>query len=454
MRYHHADDKQASNDHTLWRFLTIMPYNRSVLNFVYAIVLVFPLLSNLLEHSCTVMTILLTLFGLPLCFSREKRPSISFYEKMVMWAFASYFFVYLFSFTINGILGNLEDFRFKYIEHQSRMLFVIPVFLLFRKTRLPIRTVWHSVVLGAAISGVYAIVSGVFLYPGERVSGSYHSIAFGDISLVMAFMSLAGVHYFQQEKNFFQRIFPWLAFILGMVACILSGTRGAWIAVPGLFFIALIQYYRSLRFRTWMGIFIGIFLVAMILYKIPQTQISQRLQETYQEIVEYDGSNSKEGSASERLEGWKAARNIFFDHPFLGAGPGSFKSISHQMIDRGERSEIIRKYHQPHSAYLSVMSDCGILGLISLFAIFLVPAFVIMRQIRITSDKRNAGFAGLYLIAAFMQFGLTETIFGQNIYIGFYVVLLAVILCVCAGYGESGSESTERNFLLTSRLNS
>ncbi|RPJ80901.1 MAG: O-antigen ligase domain-containing protein, partial [Deltaproteobacteria bacterium] len=278
---------------------------------------------------------------------------------------------------------------------------------------------------------------------------SYHSIAFGDLSLTLAFMSLAGVHFFQQEKNFFQRICPWLAFILGMVACILSGTRGAWIAVPGLFFIALIQYYRDLRFRTWMGIFIGIFLVAVILYKIPQTQISLRLQETCQEIMEYDGSHSKEGSASERLEGWKAAWNIFLEHPFLGAGPGSFKSISHQMIDRGERSEIIRIYHQPHSAYLSVMSDCGIPGLISLFAIFLVPVYVIMRQIRITPGKQDVGFSGLYLIAAFMQFGLTETIFGQNIYIGFYVVMLAVILSVCAGYGESGSESAERNPLLT-----
>ncbi len=444
LRYHHADDKQASNDHTLRRFFTIMPYNRSMLNYVYAIVLVFPLLSNLLEHSCTVMTILFTLFGLPLCFSREKRPSISSHEKMVMWAFASYFLVYLFSFTINGILGNLEDLRFKYVEHQSRMLFVIPVFFLFRKTRLPIRIVWYSVISGAVISGVYAIVAGVFLHPGERVSGSYHSIAFGDISLAMAFMSLAGVHFLQQEKTFFQRICPWLAFILGMAACILSGTRGAWIAVPGLFFIALIQYYKDLRFRTWMGIFIGIFLVAVILYKIPQTQISQRLQETCQEIMEYDGSHSKEGSASERMEGWKAAWNIFLDHPFLGAGPGSFKSISHQMIDRGERSEIIRIYHQPHSAYLSVMSDCGILGLISLFAIFLVPVYVIIKQIRITPDNRDAGFAGLYLIAAFMQFGLTETIFGQNIYIGFYVVMLAVILCACAGYGESGTENAKK----------
>lgn len=421
-----------------------MQYNRSMLNFVYAIVLVFPILSNLLEHSCTVMTILLTLLGLPLCFSREKRPAISSHEKVVMWAFACYFFIFLFSFIINNILGNLEDLRVKFIEHQFRLLFIIPVFFLFRKTRLPIHIMWYSFIVGAVISGVYAIASVIFLHPGERVSGSYHSIAFGGLSLTLAFMSLAGVHFFQQEKNFFRAITPWFAFFLGLTASILSGTRGAWIAIPFLLIITMVQYYRDLRFRTWMGITIGILLAAIILYKIPQTKISERLQETCQEIMEYDGSHSKEGSASERLEGWKAAWNIFLEHPFLGAGPGSFKSISHQMIDRGERSEIIRIYHQPHSAYLSVMSDCGIPGLISLFAIFLVPVYVIIIQIWITPDKRDIGFAGLYLIAAFMQFGLTETIFGQNIYIGFYVVMLAVILSICAGYGESGAGSAEK----------
>jgi O-antigen ligase len=448
LRYHHADDKQASNDHPYRRFLTIMKYNRSIQNFVYAIVLVFPILSNLLEHSCTVMTILFTLFGLPLCFSREKRPSISSQEKMVMWAFASYFFVFLFSFTINGILGNLEDLRFKYVEHQSWLLFIIPVFFLFRKTRLPIHIMWYSFILGSVISGIYAIASVIFLYPGERVSGSYHSIAFGGLSLTLAFMSLAGVHFFQQEKNVFRAISPWFGFLLGLTASILSGTRGAWIAIPFLLIITMVQYYRDLRFRTWMGITIGILLAAIILYQIPQTKISERLQETCREIMEYNGSHSKEGSASERLEGWKAAWNIFLEHPFLGAGPGSFKSISHQMIDRGERSEIIRIYHQPHSAYLSVMSDCGIPGLISLFAIFFVPVYVIIKQIRISPDKRDAGFAGLYLIAAFMQFSLTETIFGQNIYIGFYVVMLAAVLCICTGYGESGSGNAKRNPLL------
>jgi O-antigen ligase len=85
------------------------------------------------------------------------------------------------------------------------------------------------------------------------------------------------------------------------------------------------------------------------------------------------------------------------------------------------------------------MSDCGIPGLISLFAIFLVPAYGIITKIRTRPESRDAGFAGLYLIAAFMQFGLTETIFGQNIYVGFYVVMTGVVLCAVDRYKASGA---------------
>jgi O-antigen ligase len=174
--------------------------------------------------------------------------------------------------------------------------------------------------------------------------------------------------------------------------------------------------------------------VVVFLYKSPYTNIAERLHGTYQEFVEYDSSNVKDGSTTERLEGWHAAWNIFLEHPFLGAGPGSFKPIVHRMIDQGERSEIIRRFSQPHNAYLAVMADCGIPSLISLFAIFLIPAYTIVKQILMDRTGRDAGFAGLYLIAAFAQFGLTETIFGRNINIGFYIVMLAVVLSVSTGY--------------------
>ena len=80
---------------------------------VYVIVISFTVLSNLVPHMGSVSLVLLTLLGLPICFSPKTRPKISGQEKAVMWALAAFFGVYLLLFVINGLLGNLEDPRMK-----------------------------------------------------------------------------------------------------------------------------------------------------------------------------------------------------------------------------------------------------------------------------------------------------------------------------------------------------
>lgn len=434
LRYWLPDGKQAATGYLLRRLVTPMQNSRLKTNFVVALVLLFPLLSNMLQHACTVSLLIMTLLGLPGCFSRKKRPAVLSHEKMVMWAFAAYFLVYLFVFIIHALQGSLADPRIKYIDHEARMVFIIPVFFLFRKIRLPEGVLWYSVAIGALAVGIYALIIGVLLNPGMRVFGSYHSIAFGGLSLTLAFMSLAGFHFFRLKHGWIGIVLFWCAFVAGIIACVLSGTRGAWIAVPLLTIIAFFQYYRDLRFRTWVGIFAAMVIGASVLYSIPQANIAERFHLIFEEAWAYaHGDNTTETSTSERLEGWQAAWTIITDHPFLGIGPGSFKTVVHQMIDRGERSEIIRKYHQPHSTYLAVTAACGIPGLVALLGIFLVPAVVFAKQARRIPAVRDAGFAGFYLVASFMQYALTETIFGQNLYIGFYVVMTALILHLCNG---------------------
>jgi multisubunit Na+/H+ antiporter MnhG subunit len=60
---------------------------------------------------------------------------------------------------------------------------------------------------------------------------------------------------------------------------------------------------------------------------------------------------------------------------------------------------------------------------------------------RMEGELRDLGYALLLLVASFMQFGLTETIFGRNINISFFVVMTAAILAVAANR-ESRAEPT------------
>ncbi|MBW1893740.1 MAG: O-antigen ligase family protein [Deltaproteobacteria bacterium] len=395
--------------------------------FIYILVLIFPVLSNLIPHTGSVVLVLLTLAGLPFCFSSKNRPQISGKEKAVMWAFTVFFAVYLFSFILNGLFGNLEDPRLKYLDHRVRLLFIIPIFFLLQRVKIEQKVLWYSVCAGAAVAGVYAVISRFWLSPGVRVGGSYHSIAFGDLTIVMAFMSLAAINFFRQKHNAYA-VIPIAVFLLGAIASLLSGSKGAWIAFPA--FAVIIFFYLGNLISIWPRVLICITacIVLFSAYNIPGTGVAERIQGMKKELSDYQADHRSKNSIAERMEGWKAAWNIFKQHPFTGAGVGNFKSIVLRMIDKGERSDIIARYSQPHSLYFYVMAECGIIGLLAILSVFIVPLWLMFSFARKSYPQRDIAYAGMILIIGFMHFGLTESIFGRNINIGFYVIMLAVVL--------------------------
>lgn len=404
-------------------------------NCVFLLIMIFPVSANLATHAGSVILALLTLPGLPLLL-KKKRPQITKEEKWVLAAFVAYFVVYFLSFLLNSLWGTLEDPQIKYLDHEVRWLSIIPIFLLLRRSQISQGVLWYSVIIGAVISGLYAIASRIWLFPGARVFGSYHSIAFGDLSIVLAFMSLLALRFFLQ-KHAAYLIFPTMAFLLGITASILSETRGAWIAVPAFLTILFFYWGRSHIPKMRIVMAVAIILVFLGAYKMPGSIISERMQLMFKEAVTYYHGNVAQNATSERLEGWLAAWEIYRDNPVFGAGPGNFQPTVQKMIAERKRSKIISTYHQPHSTYLEVMADCGTLGLAVLLGVFVIPLWAVSSAIKLGGAGADVGYAGLMFIVGFVHFGLTETIFGQNVFVSSYIVMLATVLAITAGFRDS-----------------
>jgi len=324
-------------------------------------------------------------------------------------------------------LGNLEDPRLKYLDHRIRLMFIIPIFFLLKRIKIEQTALWYSVCAGSAVSGVYAVISRFWLSPGVRVGGSYHSIAFGDLAIVMAFMSLAAINFFRKKHNAYA-VIPIVAFLLGAIASLLSGSKGAWIAFPA--FAVIVFFYLGNLINMWLRILICITacIVFFSTYHIPGAGVAERIQGMKNELSDYQADHRSKNSIAERMEGWKAAWIIFKDHPVTGAGVGNFKPIVLRMIANGEISNSIAKYSQPHSLYLYVMAECGIIGFFAITSVFIVPLWVMISLARKNPFQRDIAYGGIILITGFMHFGLTESIFGRNINISFYVIMLAVVL--------------------------
>lgn len=397
---------------------------------VIAAIVLFPALTNLVTHTGSLFFTLLTALGVPIIFFAHLRPSLTPHEHRVLWAFAAYTAVHMVLFAINGMLGDLADPRLRYLDRPFRFLAVIPLVILFRYARIPRTALWAGVLLGAWVSGAYAFMSYFWLWPGQRVSGSYHAIAFGHLSLVLAFMSIPALDMFQHKAKIL-RLIPLTAFILGMGASLLSGTRGAWIAIPTLTVI-LFYYFGSvikLKYRfLWLGAII-LFLFAS--YQIPGTDVAKRINSVFKELADYQKGDRKNSSFSARMEGWRVSFEIFQQNPVIGSGPGSYRNFMHRMRQQKEGEfAIVSPHNQPHGIFALAMAERGVLGFLALLGVFVIPLASAIRSIRSRRQVRHAGYAWLILIIGFMHFGLTETIFIRNAYVTFYIILTAAFIAL------------------------
>jgi O-antigen ligase len=394
------------------------------------LLLIFPAAALLVEHSSSMFLVGFAALGIGVYFRAETRCSLSFMEKCLLVAFVLFPVSYYLSFTINFLQGDLPDPGFKYLDDESRMLLMIPIFLLFRYLRVPRSYLWNGIVIGALAAGVNALFRYFWIAPGQRVTGAYDGIAVGDISLSLAFMSIVSLPYLAKTKEIYRWVVP-AAFFLAMASTVLSETRGAWVAIPALMLILFffMGKYWSLVLRLSM---IGIFIVvAAALYMSPATKVAKRVQEVKQEIQLYREGRAIYGGATFRMLGFKATAAIFPEHPIIGIGPGNYKPLVKQMIAEGELHELTAMHSNPGSTFLGALVDCGLVGLLSLIGIFVIPLWISIFFIRRHAHRlRNIGYALLLLVVSMAQFGQFEAIFRRSFFTNFYVIMIAAIAAI------------------------
>jgi O-antigen ligase len=143
--------------------------------------------------------------------------------------------------------------------------------------------------------------------------------------------------------------------MLGVIALLLTGSRGAWLATFVSFIIfGIVALLRGwLRFRIValaiaFGLLIGIFFFGPI----------------YERIFGYDA-----GAAASRVTQYQVAFQIIKDHPIFGAGANNYFYALSQFLIRNPLEDVFRWV--VHNKYLLVWAETGIFGLL-FFILFLL----------------------------------------------------------------------------------
>jgi len=355
--------------------------------------------------------------------------ALSRLERWLVWSVLLFIAVWVLSWAVHGF----TDEATRAAGRVGRLLFLIPVLLLLRRVRGLDRWMWQGLIAGGLIAGSYALWFVLSGQPGVhhigetgfRVEGTTNPIYFGGISLAFALMLVPKV--IDDREGNALRSLALCAIVLAFVANALSGSRGAWLAVP----ILIVIYSFTLGMRQtplWrFGTPLALLGLSLLALTAPLLPMHERLSETWIEIKLIGEGLGSEGTIGLRLQMWSVAWAQFLDNPWLGAGPGAYRDALHQAATANDWNPIMLRYRHPHNEYLSALTNAGIPGLITFVAMLGAAAMRFARHLWSAGrDLRFMAWCGLAATVTLAVMAGSESIFERNTGVIWFALLIAV----------------------------
>ncbi|TLF48580.1 O-antigen ligase family protein [Halomonas urmiana] len=311
---------------------------------------------------------------------------------------------------------------------------------------------WLGLVVGALGAGGIAVYER-FVLGAYRADNDMNAIPFGNLALLLGVLALVAMLGRMARPH---RPLPWLTPLLGLAAAgglaasFLSGTRGGWVALPLLAWMGF-RGFRGVfprRRMLWVAAGLWLLLTGLVaMTAITNYGVTQRLERAVSDIEQYwEGDSSS--SVGLRLDMWYAGGRLFLDKPWLGWGEGRLEAARDGMVERGLIHPSVSHYDQLHSDLVDTAARRGILGVLTLLALYGVPAWLFARHLRGSRDAqtRTLALSGLMICFAFVYFGLTQSMLrdvrGLSGYLGLtvacWVLLKTHLVTLGEGRGPRG----------------
>ncbi|WP_301583399.1 O-antigen ligase family protein [Halomonas alkaliantarctica] len=314
------------------------------------------------------------------------------------------------------------------IDKPIRFIFAVPAmwWVIVYPPRLAY--LWSGMALGALAAGGWAIwqkeVDGVW-----RAQGHTHVIQFGNLSMLLGVLCLAGLGWAVVQR---QRYW-WVALLLlgafgGIIASLLSGSRGGWVGIP----IVLLVLYRAYGTNLpiiFKALTLGVMLAGGIaMYSIPKTGVEVRVQQAVQDIRLYVSGEDRATSLGSRFEMWRGAALLIQEKPLTGWGSNGYKQAMAQLGEQGVINKEASQYGHAHNEFVDAFAKRGLLGLLALLALYIIPMRLFGKQIAADDlTTRSIATAGVLLPVTYIDFGLSQVFLTHNSGVMMYAFLLAAL---------------------------
>jgi len=315
------------------------------------------------------------------------------------------------------------------VDKPIRFVLAVPAMLLIMAYPPRLAWMWSGLAVGAIGAGSWAgwqkLVEGA-----GRATGYTYVIQFGNISMLMGILCLAGLGWAVIQPR--ARI--WLAFLLlgamgGILGSLFSGSRGGWVGIPFILLVLYRGYGRDLPNKFKVGAIAVVLVGAGSVYAVPQTGVQHRVHMAFSDVSSYLSGESQTSSVGARFEMWKGALHLIQEKPLVGWGSDGYHEA---MLELGEEGMVNRyvakRYDHAHNEFIDATVKRGVVGLMALLAIYLVPMTLFARQLQAANlEVRALAVAGVLLPVAYIDFGLTQTLMVHNSGVMVYAFWLVVL---------------------------
>lgn len=330
-----------------------------------------------------------------------------------------------------------HDFKLTPYDEASRLLFAVPIYLAIRMGNFGMTNFLHyAFPLGAII----ALVT-VGLDPNPPAAGRLGSyflnvIHFGDLALMLGFLSLFSID-LGQKNSLFSVLVKLTGLFAGLYLSIQSGSRGGWLAVPVLSVIWIL-FANNLKVLTRVLAASAVTVLLIIVGYFFVDTINQRIIEVYRDLAAFHHGN-EDTSVGLRLQIWQGAITVFKENLLFGAGTEGYRQWMLLLSKSGSITSLAGEFAvaEVHNQILSYAVRYGIVGLVSISAVYFVPLVLFARTLRTSGgQKRLAGLMGICAVTGFLVFGMSVEIFNLKNTITFYSLTLACLFAVATQYPD------------------
>ena len=339
--------------------------------------------------------------------------------KIIFFSFALYFLNLAFDIVYH-------DMPLREYDRPSRLLFALGVMFFLLKYPPKVEYFWSGLALGALFSGLLAFWQKFFLGIG-RPPLHMSAIQFGNLAMLLGLLCSVGAISKVKDSEIL-RLLLVVGGGFGVLASLLSGSRGGWIGFPVIVIFVVSSYVDS-KTRALKLIILPLIALIALVMMVPQLGVKDRLEMAVFDVQQYFDEHKTNTSVGTRLELWRAGLIMFPDKPFLGWGEEGYSAEKARLADEGVVASSIRYNSHLHNDFMDALVVRGSIGFLVLLLFYLLPLAKIFSLLDDCCNEKAKPYlvSMAVVIFCYIDFGLTQVFWSHNSGAMFYSFLMVFL---------------------------